>query len=222
MNRIFILILFLAISLNSFANGTYIQHVADTSKPLSAELRQSKDSNALVVVDGKVIGAAKDIKSFDSLVIVDSIKKVNVLKDNAAVSKYGEKGRFGVIEIYLKDIEISEIEKDDKIIFEKTEIEASFPGGVQAWRRHLEGTLSAAIPSDNGAPNGIYTVIVQFIVHKDGSISDVKVLKGVSGGPGCDKEATRVVKMMPKWNVAKQNGKPVRVRYSVPINFRLG
>ena len=62
-------------------------------------------------------------------------------------------------------------------------------------------------------------VFVQFVIEKDGSVSDVKVARSVD--PSLDKEAIRVVKAMPKWKPGKQRGKPVRVSYTVPINFQL-
>ena len=63
------------------------------------------------------------------------------------------------------------------------------------------------------------TVYVTFVVEADGSITDVKVLRGLGGG--CDEEAVRVVKMMPKWNAGKQSGKSVRVQFNLPIKFTL-
>jgi periplasmic protein TonB len=62
-------------------------------------------------------------------------------------------------------------------------------------------------------------VFVQFVVDKDGSLSDIKVLKGI--GAGCDEEAVRVLKESPKWNPGKQRGRPVRVRMSLPIFFKI-
>ena len=63
------------------------------------------------------------------------------------------------------------------------------------------------------------TVYVQFVVEKDGSISDVKVVRGIGGG--CDEEAVRVVKSMPRWKPGKQRGQPVRVYFTLPIEFKL-
>jgi len=62
-------------------------------------------------------------------------------------------------------------------------------------------------------------VFVSFIVEKDGSVNEVKVLRGIGGG--CDEEAVRVISGMPKWKPGKQEGKPVRVSYMMPINFKL-
>lgn len=70
------------------------------------------------------------------------------------------------------------------------------------------------------AENGVQgRVVVEFIVEKDGSLSDVKVKRGVD--PSLDREAVRVVKSMPRWNPGKKDGQPVRVRFSVPVTFRL-
>ena len=65
------------------------------------------------------------------------------------------------------------------------------------------------------------TVYVGFIIEKDGSVSGIKILKGVTGGPGLDKEALRVVSGMPKWQSGMQNGIPARVQYTIPIHFEL-
>ena len=63
------------------------------------------------------------------------------------------------------------------------------------------------------------TVHVTFVINKNGEIKDAKVIRGIGGG--CDKEALRVVKNMPKWNAGKQRGKPVRVQYNLPVRFLL-
>jgi protein TonB len=62
-------------------------------------------------------------------------------------------------------------------------------------------------------------VFINFVVEIDGSITDVKVLRGIGGG--CDEEAVRVVESMPKWKPGKQRGKPVRVSYNLPVKFTL-
>jgi len=62
-------------------------------------------------------------------------------------------------------------------------------------------------------------VFVTFVVEKDGSLTDVKVVRGI--GSGCDEEAMRVLKASPKWKAGIQNGRPVRVQYTMPINFAL-
>ena len=69
---------------------------------------------------------------------------------------------------------------------------------------------------ENGVQGKVY---IQFVIEKDGSITDVKVIRGVDAS--LDKEAVRVVKSMPKWKPGKQRNKPVRVSYTLPINFQL-
>jgi len=101
--------------------------------------------------------------------------------------------------------------------FTKVEVEASFPGGEGQWRRFLERNLNASAPVDNGAPPGSYTVQVQFIVDKEGNVSDVKAL--TNHGYGMEEEAVRVIKRGPKWTPAIQNGRQVRAYRKQPITF---
>ena len=101
--------------------------------------------------------------------------------------------------------------------FTKVEVEASFPGGEGKWRSFLERNLNASAPVDNGAPPGSYTVQVQFIVDKEGNVSDVKALS--SHGYGMEEEAVRVIKRGPKWTPAIQNGSQVKAYRKQPITF---
>lgn len=90
-----------------------------------------------------------------------------------------------------------------------------FPGGdVQAWlSKHVKYPVIAQENNIQGR------VVVQFVIEKDGSITDVRVIRPVD--PSLDKEAVRVIQTMPKWIPGKQRGKAVRVSYTVPINFKL-
>lgn len=114
---------------------------------------------------------------------------------------------------------IEEQKEDPNKIFEKVEIEASFKGGESAWRKYLERNLNPNAPIDNGAPEGTYTVYVQFVVSKDGSISDVKAL--TNHGYGMEKEAVRVIQKGPAWVPAIQNGRSVNAYRKQPITFRV-
>lgn len=102
-------------------------------------------------------------------------------------------------------------------IFEKVEVEASFPGGIPGWRSFLERNLNAMVPIDNGAPNGKYLVIVQFIVNKEGGISDIKPL--TKEGYGMEQEVVRIMKKSPSWTPAIMNGKPVNAYRKQPVTF---
>ena len=108
-------------------------------------------------------------------------------------------------------------EDDENKIFEKVEIEAAFPGGESAWRKYLERNLNANTPVDNGAPEGSYTVWVQFIVDKEGKISDVKAIS--NHGHGMEEEAIKVIKKGPDWVPAIQNGRQVKAYRKQPITF---
>ncbi|HEU4861504.1 MAG TPA: energy transducer TonB [Chitinophagaceae bacterium] len=105
---------------------------------------------------------------------------------------------------------------DDRI-FEKVEVEATFPGGEGAWRKYLEKNLNPNVPVENGAPIGIYTVIVQFIVDKNGKISDLKTLTNF--GYGMEQEVLRIIQKGPSWSPASQSKRPVKAYRKQPITF---
>lgn len=115
--------------------------------------------------------------------------------------------------------QIVEEKVDDNMIFEKVEIEASFPGGEAKWRQFLERNLSSFNPADEGAPAGTYTTYVQFVVDKEGNISDVRAL--TNHGYGMEDAAVRVIKKGPKWNPAIQNQRQVKAYRKQPITFRV-
>ena len=104
-------------------------------------------------------------------------------------------------------------------IFEKVEIEPAFPGGATEWRKYLEKNLNPSIPVDNGAPEGTYTVMAQFIVHTDGFISDLKTL--TKHGYGMEDEVVRVLSKGPRWEPAIQNGKKINAYRKQPVTFQI-
>lgn len=107
--------------------------------------------------------------------------------------------------------------EEENRVFDIVEQQPLFPGGPAALMKYLsENTKYPVVAQENGVQG---RVTVQFVVEKDGSISDVHVLRGVD--PSLDKEAVRVVKSMPRWTPGKQNGITVRVNYRVPVLFRL-
>ncbi len=107
--------------------------------------------------------------------------------------------------------------EEENKVFDIVEQQPLFPGGPAALMKYLsEHTKYPVVAQENGVQG---RVTVQFVVEKDGSISDVHVLRGVD--PSLDKEAVRVVKSMPRWTPGKQNGINVRVNYRVPVLFRL-
>ena len=110
-----------------------------------------------------------------------------------------------------------EPEPEEEEIFMVVEESPEFPGGYDAYLQYLKKNIKyPAICRDNNIQG---RVIISFVVNKDGKIVDAEVVKGVN--PSLDKEALRVISTMPNWKPGKQRGKPVRVKYSSPVNFRL-
>ena len=102
-------------------------------------------------------------------------------------------------------------------VFDVVEEMPSFPGGQSALLEYLNKNIKYPVVAEENGIQG--RVTVTFVVERDGSITDVKVVKSVD--PSLDKEAARVVKSMPHWIPGKQNGSAVRVKYTVPVTFRL-
>lgn len=99
--------------------------------------------------------------------------------------------------------------------FSEVEIEASFPGGRDAWVAYLTANLKANTPVKKKAPAGKYMVIVRFIVSKDGNISEV--VAETNHGFGMEEEVIRIIKKGPKWNPAQLNGKFVNAYRRQPV-----
>lgn len=110
-----------------------------------------------------------------------------------------------------------EVEEEDTQVFFIVEEMPEFPGGELALRQFIANSVQyPVIAQENGIQGRVY---VTFVVDADGSVSEPRIARGVD--PSLDKEALRVVSKLPKWKPGKQRGKPVRVSYTVPINFQL-
>ena len=142
--------------------------------------------------------------------IVDDNVETQDLNINAEVEQNE------VIEEYVP-VEVEEEEVVEQEIFQIVEEMPSFPGGDQEMMVYVSKNIKyPQIARETGIQGKVF---VNFVVEPDGSVSNVKILRGIGGG--CDEEAMRVVKSMPKWKPGKQRGKPVRVSYNLPVNFRL-
>ena len=151
---------------------------------------------------------------------VQEVEVLNVVEDNVETES---------IEVNTEDDKEQEVviaapveapieEEEEEVVFVVVESMPEFPGGQQALFKYLsENVKYPVIAQENGIQG---RVICQFVVNKDGSIVDVEVVRS-GGDPSLDKEAVRVIKTMPKWKPGKQRGKPVRVKYTVPVNFKL-
>ena len=121
-----------------------------------------------------------------------------------------------VIEEYVAP-EVVEEEIEEAEIFTIVEEMPEFPGGMTKLADYLAKNIKYPQMARESGIQG--RVFVNFVVEPDGSVSNVTVMRSLGGG--CDEEAMRVVKSMPKWKPGKQRGKPVRVSYILPVNFKL-
>lgn len=112
---------------------------------------------------------------------------------------------------------VEEEEESAQQIFTVVEKMPEFPGGQAALLQYLAKAIHYPVIAQENGIQG--RVTCSFVVNRDGSIVDAQVLRGVD--PSLDKEAIRVINAMPKWSPGEQRGKPVRVKYTVPVNFRL-
>ncbi len=119
----------------------------------------------------------------------------------------------------VKSVEktIVELPEEDNTAFITVEVQPSFMGGNSEMYKFLGKNLKYPTAAQRANIQG--KVFLSFIVEKDGSITDIETMKGI--GFGCDEEAMRVVKLMPKWIAGKQNGRNVRVKFTIPVFFRL-
>jgi periplasmic protein TonB len=109
------------------------------------------------------------------------------------------------------------VESDEPMLFAAVEEKPTFPGGEAAFYKYLEKNMQyPEMEKEQGIKGKVW---VDFMIDKNGEVTDVKIARGVS--PGLDKEALRVMKAMPSWAPGKQNGRPVKVKYTLPINFNL-
>ena len=181
----------------------------------------------------KEIPVARETQKFTAPVIKkdelvkeeNQVKQQSDLDDKVAVGnedKEGTKDR--TVEAVRNDIAVAapppppapKPEVSNKV-FDVVEEMPSFPGGQGALMSFLSSNIKYPVVAQENGVQG--RVIVGFVVERDGSITDVKVMRSVD--PSLDREAQRVVKAMPKWKPGKQNGSAVRVKYTVPVVFRL-
>lgn len=145
---------------------------------------------------------------------------LNIVENDAEVEETSiqaseETGQ--AVEIKYVPVEVEEEEPEEQQIFQVVEEMPEFPGGMGECMKFLGKNIKyPTISQENGVQG---RVTVQFVVNTDGSIVDAQVVRGVD--PYLDKEALRVIGTMPKWKPGKQRGKTVRVRYTVPVTFRL-
>ena len=199
---------------------------AEQLQSYTAELQEAKQNPAIIllntkpngeepllIVDGKTV-TREDIQVLPP----ESISNIVVMKEEAAIKSYGENAKYGVIIVNTKKYQ-EELDNEPKQpdVFDVVEGMPQFPGGEAALMRYLSQNIRYPKEAMEAKTQG--RVIVQFVIEKDGSISGAHVVKSVN--PQLDAEALRVVNAMPNWTPGTQNGQTVRVKYAVPISFRL-
>ena len=181
----------------------------------------------------KEIPVARETQKFTAPVIKkdelvkeeNQVKQMDKLDEKVAVgteNKEGTKDRLA--EAVRSDIAVAapppppapKPEVSNKV-FDVVEEMPHFPGGAAALQAFLSSNTKYPVVAQENGVQG--RVIVSFVVERDGSITDVRVVRSVD--PSLDREASRVVRSMPRWSPGKQNGSAVRVKYTVPVVFRL-
>ena len=187
------------------------------------EIIRQEPEKVVEQVKSSVKFTAPVIKKDEEVKEEDEIKLDEVQKSDKAVGAFTVEGNDEVGGAVLKakeDIAAPEPPKhvvDETKIFTVVEQMPMYPGGDAALMGYLRDNIHyPTVAAENGVQG---RVVVGFVVERDGSITDVKVLRSVD--PSLDREAMRVVKSMPRWTPGKQNGSAVRVKYQVPVTFRL-
>ena len=215
-------------------SGTVL--AADTKIPVigASVIIRGTTNGTLTDLDGKftLTGLKKDdviqvsfvgfqtrsviVKDESPLIILldDAVQNLEGMVVYAPTQK-SEKDEVVVFDLPMEEVKQKEVK--DEPIFQVVEEMPEFPGGLAEAMKFLAKNINYPVAAQQAKIEG--RVIVQFVVEKDGSVSDVKVMRGVNSE--LDAEAIRVVSMMPKWIPGKQRGKAVAVKYTMPIMFRL-
>jgi len=148
--------------------------------------------------------------------VVEVLNVVDNTKETSSIIINTEDDKNKIVEVIAAPV-AAPIEEEDQVIFQVVETMPSFPGGDKELFKFLSNNVKYPVIAQENGIQG--RVICQFVVNKDGSIVDVEVVRSVDAS--LDKEAIRVIKSMPKWSPGKQRGKSVRVKYTLPVNFKL-
>jgi protein TonB len=184
----------------------------DPDDPGKIEVERVKSSVAFTVPEIKKDNEVKEDQEMKS--------QDDLAETNTAIGAFTVEGNDETAEVKHVEEKIAEPEPpkvEETKVFDVVEQMPSFPGGPSALMQYLSSNIKYPVVAEENGVQG--RVVCTFVVERDGSITDVRVVKSVD--PSLDKEAMRVVKSMPKWIPGKQNGSAVRVKYTVPVTFRL-
>ncbi len=190
---------------------------------------KSYDKNIVEVASRQVENIAEEIIPITEQKVkppppapVQQVVKINIVEDDVEVDDNleidAEADQNTEVEEYIAPVKQDEEESAEEAqIFMVVESMPEFPGGEPALYKFLgENIKYPQMAKESGIQGRVF---VTFVVEKNGSVTDVRVLRGIGGG--CDEEAIRVVQNMPKWTPGKQRGKSVRVQYNLPVKFTL-
>ena len=178
------------------------------AEPIIEKVKQVNLSANIVVVDKLDVAEPPTSKDVENAVVASVTTDGVEGKGNAKVVGTTEGG----------DSDGTATEGSNEI-FETFGVEEfpEFPGGMAAWSKFIQKNLRYPYMAQENGVQG--KVFVSFVIEKDGSVSDVALVRGI--GAGCDEEALRVIKKSPRWKPGKQNKQTVRVRYNMPINYTI-
>ena len=174
----------------------------------------------MLVIASASIAKNKEIKKAEKLVAIAAEKSVFVLPSIKSISKdtsIVEPVKSNNLEETVVVGYPANVKNNTEEIFTTADENPTFPGGITELYRFIAQNLKYPIEARQNKIQG--KVFAKFVVRKDGSTSDISVLKGI--GYGCDEEVVRIIGILPKWNAGKQNGIPVNVYFTMPVNFVL-
>ena len=178
------------------------------------------DTSLLAEEEIEVVQTAQELPPPPPPPAPEIVEILNVVEDNVEVASVeinteDDKNKVVVVSAPVTSAPIEE--EEDNVVFQVVEKMPSFPGGDSQLFKFLNDNVKYPVIAQENGVQG--RVICQFVVNRDGSIVDVEVVRSVDAS--LDKEAIRVIKSMPKWSPGQQRGKPVRVKFTVPVMFRL-
>lgn len=185
------------------------QLIREETAPPPPPLKETVQYVAPKIVDAEEVTDENELKSQDEL-----------LETKIQISILDQEGTDDEDAVDIADLQQHQVVIEEKVeeqIYRGVEQMPEFPGGEKELMKYLNDNIQYPVIA---AENGIQgRVTLEFVVSETGAISDVKVIQKLD--PSCDKEAMRVIQSMPKWIPGMQNGRAVKVYYTVPVTFRL-
>lgn len=180
--------------------GTYIKKVTYRRGLYQIDYGTYRDSRTLDESQIKAVEEEEEMVSIPTAPTLEQLRKKTGSDNESENGSAGEKPKV-----------------DENRVYDVVEQMPSFPGGSSKLMTYLSQNIKYPVVAEEHGIQG--RVVVQFVVERDGSISDVKIVN--SADPLLNSEAVRVIKSMPKWTPGKQDGQPVRVKYTIPVTFKL-